>query len=345
MLVNLKQVIYLTMIYSVTSAVNADESPWLLGVEAGKSIYGGSCAGTEFCQDEANVLGGYIGYQLSDYTRLKLGYSDFGVGSNDEQGASLINVKGVTYGFEGDVSLGDSAWKLGFEVGGMSYFIQHEQRLGSSLQYVSAHDFTPYVGVGLHYQYDENLRFSLAGRHFNNIVESDWDSIDTHISTLGLNVSYRFGSPRKNTIKSSPANTENSQVTSVKPLQKQDILVAELPAQRQNEAPKIAGAISYEVYFESGVASVTEMQLEQLSERLSMCENGVGKVELQGYADKTGHAEFNQWLSVARVESVVDERIGLGFKGAELHTSAYGDRFSSSENIEDRKVVVLASCL
>jgi len=48
------------------------------------------------------------------------------------------------------------------------------------------------------------------------------------------------------------------------------------------------------------------------------------EVEIQGYADNTGTAEYNQWLSERRAKRVMDYLVTKGIDSGRLEAKGYG---------------------
>jgi OOP family OmpA-OmpF porin len=78
--------------------------------------------------------------------------------------------------------------------------------------------------------------------------------------------------------------------------------------------------------------------------------NGLSKVDVQGYADRTGTEEYNNWLSNKRAEVVADALVKLGVKRDSLYINSFGKHHLAVETAEGvverlNRRVVKAFCL
>ncbi len=96
-----------------------------------------------------------------------------------------------------------------------------------------------------------------------------------------------------------------------------------------------------EVIFEKNAHELTLSQKAVLNKALIVLRaNPAAGAFITGYADKTGNAELNAWISKKRAEAVRDYLRSQNVGSNRLIVNFLGDAESSSANPLDRKVTV-----
>ncbi|MBM7070851.1 sortase-associated OmpA-like protein PdsO [Shewanella sp. 202IG2-18] len=106
-------------------------------------------------------------------------------------------------------------------------------------------------------------------------------------------------------------------------------------------------ALGMNVQFKTGSAEIEPIFQTQLDEVAQVMKSSPSlKLDLSGYADRTGSSEFNQQLSEKRMHQVKDYLVKSGIEDNRLTTQAYGDTAPLSaeatleDNFFDRRVTL-----
>lgn len=103
----------------------------------------------------------------------------------------------------------------------------------------------------------------------------------------------------------------------------------------------IVEGMGVSVVFEKNQHELTLAQKARLNRvEIEMTKHPTYRALITGYADKTGDADFNAWISQRRAKAVHDYLVSTGIRRERLTVSFLGDVESTSPNPEDRKVVV-----
>ena len=109
-------------------------------------------------------------------------------------------------------------------------------------------------------------------------------------------------------------------------------------------------ALGMNVQFKTGSAEIEPIFQTQLDEVANIMKSSPTlKLDLSGYADRTGNTEFNQKLSEKRMHEVKNYLVKSGIEKSRLSTKAYGDtapltaKSSLENNFFDRRVTLKLS--
>ena len=86
-----------------------------------------------------------------------------------------------------------------------------------------------------------------------------------------------------------------------------------------------APARSYLVFFDWDKADLTARAQQIIAEAAQASTRGTTRIEVAGYADRTGTATYNQALSLKRANNVAAELVRLGVAKTAIAISAFGD--------------------
>jgi outer membrane protein OmpA-like peptidoglycan-associated protein len=98
------------------------------------------------------------------------------------------------------------------------------------------------------------------------------------------------------------------------------------PAPAKVVAPAPAPARTYLVFFDWDKADLSARAKQIIGEAAAnVARVQVTRIEVSGYADRTGTAAYNQKLSMKRAENVAAELVHLGVQKSLISVQAFGD--------------------
>lgn len=117
--------------------------------------------------------------------------------------------------------------------------------------------------------------------------------------------------------------------------QELDKIKEDLPeeqVERTNEGIKFT--FSSEILFPTNSSILNETSKKRIAEvsKVIKTKTSVPEILIEGHSDKTGTAEYNQWLSEKRAVSVKTYLVSLGIPAAKIRTAGQGDKKPVADN-------------
>lgn len=326
----IKAVFFTAMVPFVVSAGD-DFSPWYVGGGIGINNYEPNCdqKTMKTCgRDDPYAWDVFAGYLFSDYFGVEFGYRDLGHAEWVDYFNKLndVGVKGMNLGLVGFWPLTDN-WSLSAEAGAFNYQISNNKNYGS--EYYSDSGIAPYIGAGIGYNVNENLKIQAKYRRYENLDEEKFSTLEMASNYWGLELSYRFGSKAKPVRIVAPVslddkdldgvNSDNDQCLNTPSNYKVDIHGCTL--YEENER-----LFNLDVKFDNNSSVIKKTSYEDIkniSEQIKSIANA--QVVISGHASNTGTASYNMVLSEHRALNVANVLINkYGVESSSISFKGYG---------------------
>ena len=118
--------------------------------------------------------------------------------------------------------------------------------------------------------------------------------------------------------------SKTTQAVAKKVTKKSDAPVAEAAPAVAAAAP-MAAARTYMVFFDWSKADLTDRARQIIGEAASARGQGVTRIEVNGFTDRSGPADYNMGLSVRRANAVAAELVRRGVPRNEIVTRGFGE--------------------
>ncbi|TFH90749.1 OmpA family protein [Vibrio ouci] len=284
----------------LSSVANAE---FYLGGKVGKSWLDDACtSATANCDDESITAGLFAGYEFLDYLSLEGGYDYLGEFTAD--------------GIDGDKA---HAWtlapKLTIPFNDTVYL--YGKFGGAYVEYGDKDDNSYLGAVGLELNSDSNVRVRLE---YQRLTDVNNDLVKAAVNSATLGFVYHFGN--------------NDQA------QQEPVVVEEKTVEEVVEEVVVVTPVikSYATKVDSGHFALNSTELKpesksQLSELVQFMEQyPQATVEVTGYTDSSGAAEYNQMLSEKRAQAVADELESQGIEASRITVSGEGENNPIASN-------------
>jgi len=299
--------VLLASLLPFTVSAAQELTPWYVGAGLGVNNY--EHIATQNGQDDPYAWDVFAGYMFNDYFGAEIGFRD--LGNADWTAAGFSNdagVKGGTLGLVGIWPLANR-WSLSAEAGAMYYSLENTQ---NGTNKYSSNDFAPYIGAGVGYNFTDNLKLQAKYRRYENLDDTDFNTIEADSNYWGLELSYRFGHTvaaapvAAAVIAAAPVDSDNDGVYDDKD---------QCPATPATHKVDAVGCTIYEnvktkedvgsIQFANDSAVVKPVfykDIERLANYLN--KNPEFTVEIAGHASHVGKPEYNMVLSDKRAAAV-----------------------------------------
>jgi outer membrane protein OmpA-like peptidoglycan-associated protein len=205
---------------------------------------------------------------------------------------------------------------------------------------------TPYVGVGAGYiwhDYDkvgssaagESVTFSGDEGNFGGQAIVGLSLPISAVPGLALTAEYRFMATSQYEIDGTVTSRDSGGTSSEKvKLEVDNFNHSLLVGLRYafNAAPTVAAAAApvaaartYMVFFDWSKADLTDRARQIIGEAASARGQGVTRIEVNGFTDRSGPADYNMGLSVRRANAVAAELVRRGVPRNEIVTRGFGE--------------------
>lgn len=322
--------VLLASLLPFTVSAAQELTPWYVGAGLGVNNY--EHIATQNGQDDPYAWDVFAGYMFNDYFGAEIGFRD--LGNADWTDAKGINndagVKGSTLGLVGIWPLANR-WSLSAEAGAMYYSLENTQ---NGTNKYSSNDFAPYIGAGVGYNFTDNLKLQAKYRRYENLDDTDFNTIEADSNYWGLELSYRFGSPAAAApvaaavIAAAPVDSDNDGVYDDKD---------QCPATPVTHKVDSVGCTIYEnvknkedvgsIQFANDSAVVKKVfykDIERLANYLN--KNPEFTVEIAGHASHVGKPEYNMVLSDKRAAAVAKILVDkYGISQSRVTSKGYGE--------------------
>ncbi|OEF23310.1 hypothetical protein A1QC_12285 [Vibrio rumoiensis 1S-45] len=312
----MKQVSLLTSVASIVSlsllfsgqanaaAENAGE--FYLGAKTGWSNFV-ECSSTD-CDDDAWAGSLYGGYQFNSWLSLEGGYNYLGKSKSyvSDVLANETRVNQGELGLKMDWNLTDT-WNLFAKVGGSYNDVD-------STATEDDENFSYMAGAGIEYQINHNWRLRSEYQWFNHVGERSTTG-NTDINYLSFGISYYFGSP---------APVAAAAVAAP--------VVAQEVAPEPAPEPLPAATLSTNA-FTLNSTELTDTAKGSLDPVATYLEQHPDvTVDVVGYTDSSGAAEYNQQLSEKRAQSAADYLTAQGVETSRITVDGKGEENPIADN-------------
>lgn len=300
-----------TLLYAGFAALSANApamadddstSHWYLGGQMGWGLYQNACTEQALdCDDNSAAFGLFGGYQLSPRWQLEASYLNPG-----DAATQYPRLTSEPLVVTGDMDIADlsvlynlplsSQWLLQLRGGAAYWEAQTESREFS----FASDGVSATTGVALEWAMNSSWAGRAGYQYLHDVGGEDTGGSELHLFSVGLR--YRFGA--------APAQTR------VGPA------VVAAPASGMAMAQSIP--LAQPVYFEFNRDYTNQLgQLAPIVDRLK--QNPRARVEIIGYSDARGEADYNQDLSLRRAEFVAGYLQSHGIERRRISLRAQGE--------------------
>lgn len=297
----LAAVISTTLLLASTSA----NAQFYIGAKAGVSWLNNLCTSSSTsCDDDSWALGSFIGYGVDEFVSIEGGLDALG----DTTGAGYKDAGLTAYTL---------APRLSFP---MSEEVDLFVKAGAAfVSYGNQDDQNIFGAVGLSYNLFDNIDVQAEYQHINDI---DISTTNINANTFTLGFRSKFGG----TTEPAPEPVEEVLV--------EEVVVEEVVVVKSFETQLV----------DSGSFELNSFELKpeskaKLNELVTfMNEYPQANVEVVGYTDSTGAAEYNLKLSEKRAQSVANELEAQGIDASRISVFGQGENnpIASNETHEGR---------
>jgi outer membrane protein OmpA-like peptidoglycan-associated protein len=194
---------------------------------------------------------------------------------------------------------------------------------------------TPYVGAGVGYIWHD---YDAVGNQFNTITGDNGNWGGQAIAGLSLPISavpglavtaeYRFMMTSGHEISTSlsgGAEKASIDVDNVNHSLLVGLRYAFNAAPVVAAAAPVAAARTFLVFFDWSKADLTDRARQIIGEAASARGAGVTRIEVNGFTDRSGPADYNMQLSIRRANAVAAELVRRGVPRNEIVTRGFGE--------------------
>jgi outer membrane protein OmpA-like peptidoglycan-associated protein len=192
---------------------------------------------------------------------------------------------------------------------------------------------TPYVGVGVGYIWHD---YDKVGNQFNTITgdNGNWGGQGivglslpiAAVPGLALTGEYRFMMTAGHEISSTiDGATRKVDVDNVNHSLLVGLRYAFNAAPAVAAAAPVAAARTFLVFFDWSKADLTDRARQIIGEAASARGTGVTRIEVNGFTDRSGPADYNMQLSIRRANAVAAELVRRGVPRNEIVTRGFGE--------------------
>ncbi|MCG9726008.1 OmpA family protein [Vibrio brasiliensis] len=275
-----------------------------VGGKVGKSWLDDACTtATANCDDDASTAGAFVGYEMWDFLSIEGGYDYLGKfttdGLNDDKVEAFTLAPKLNLPITNDISL---YGKFG----------------GAYVKYGNKEDASYMGAAGVEFDSHENVTVRVE---YQTITDANNEQVRAMGNSATLGVVYKFGS-----------NEEAAPVVVVEEEMVEEV-VEETPVEPVVETKtfetQLLGTGSFELN-STQLKPESASQLDELVEFLNTYPQA--KVEVIGYTDSSGAAEYNQIVSEKRAESVASTLEQKGIDASRITARGEGENNPVASN-------------
>ncbi|EJG1657727.1 outer membrane beta-barrel protein [Vibrio parahaemolyticus] len=264
-----------------------------IGGKVGYNSLNDACYLNEPCDDDSFAAGMHIGYNFNEYVAAEYGVDYLGDFTANFKKPGLNTVDGdlwaLTLAPKFNLPLTDS-WNLFAKVGA-AYMMAGDEK-----------DFVPTGSLGAEYKINYNWSLRAEYQRYQDMSDDIIDDMDSDFFGIGFN--YKFGSE--------PVVQEEAVEEVVETRPSTRIVEHVYPAQT---ATVQFGLESAEVKDASALSGTVDL----------MNTYPQAKVEITGYSDTTGSAQYNQQLTEKRAKAVANEFEAKGIAAGRMTVKGMGE--------------------
>lgn len=327
----------LSALLPAVSAANANDkdglSPWYIGAGVGVNDYEHNYSIRENIDDDPAAWEVFVGYQLSDFYSLEVGYRDLGRATwrdwvtNDHNDAGA---KGLSLSMLGTIPLYGDLHAIA-EAGAMHYILKNYRNWGAN--YYSDSGWAPYVGLGLGYYITDNIQLAAKYRRYSNLEDDTYNTLDLDSNYWGATISYRFGSVSK-PAPTPPPVVEEVVITDADQDGVPDRVdqCPDTPAEYMVDSngctvfEETVQNMRIDAKFANNSDKLNQASMDEVAELADfMKQNPKSSVVIKGFASNTGNPDYNMQLSQRRAESVAKAlETQFGIEASRISARGYG---------------------
>ena len=282
-----------------------------VGGKAGKSWLDDACTtATANCDNDASTVGAFIGYEMWDFLSIEGGYDNLGKfttdGLNDDRIEAFTLAPKLNLPITNDISI---YGKFG----------------GAYLKYGNKEDASYMGAVGLEFDSHQNVSVRVE---YQNITDANNQLARAMGNSATLGIVYKFGN-----------NEEAAPVVVVEEEMVEEV-VEETPAEPVVETKAFESQLLGTGSFELNSTKLSQESASQLDELVEFLNTyPQANVEVIGYTDSSGAAEYNQVVSAKRAESVASTLEQKGIDASRISARGEGENnpIASNDTREGRK--------
>lgn len=297
------------------AAENAGE--FYLGAKTGWADF--DFCETGDCDDDAWGGSVYGGYQFNTWLSLEGGYNYLGK-SKSYTDAGLENeteVQNGELGLKLDWNLG-SAWNLFGKVGTSYNYVDATTADDSG----SDENWSLMAGAGLEYQISHNWRLRTEYQWFDDVGEKNTTG-QSDINYVSLGLTYYFGEDKNAAAAAAAAAATTAAVQEPEPA----------PAPVEPEPEPLPDAVLSTGAFELNSTALNDSAKQTLTPVASyLNDNPDVSVDVIGYTDSSGAADYNQQLSEKRAQSAADYLVSEGVDASRINVEGQGENNPIADN-------------
>ncbi|MCE0494419.1 OmpA family protein [Vibrio salinus] len=244
-----------------------------VGAKEGASWFNGACSSSGACDDNKIGLGGFVGYEMTDYLGIEAGYDYLGkiVGS----GINNRSVSAITL-----------APKFSLPV--YDHFSAYLKTGGAYVDYGQEQDMSYLAAVGAEYAINRHLTARLE---YQKLTDINNDVVKANNNFITLGVSYKFGGAEPE-----PVVVREEPVAEPEP----EPVVAPQPVVHTYKK-----SLNSSDSFALNSAVLTDSAKTHLQEVITFMNTyPQAMVTIVGHTDSTGSMKYNQMLSEQRANAV-----------------------------------------
>ena len=279
-------------------SASAQANDWYLGAGAGYADYEDLNRYDASADDDAEAVSMFGGYNFNQYFGTELGFTNFG-GDADTRALNLSAI--------GRLPLSDRFSVFG-EVGALGW----DADVASGDEGVS-----PLAGLGLAYRASDLVDVQLRYRRVEDMGDEVNNGFETDVNNVMLELVLH----------------PNRRVAAPAP-------VAPVAPQPQPEVTYETRTVTADgsVYFAFDSSALSPEARATLDEVARFAEqNPNHQVELAGYADRLGSAEYNRKLSERRALAAKEYLVQRGVAAENIQTAWYGEELAQGVSEEERQ--------
>ncbi|WP_144210112.1 OmpA family protein [Shewanella donghaensis] len=356
MMKNTLKVVLLTSMLPFAAVAEQELTPWYVGGGLGINNYEPNCdlKTMKVCgEDDPYAWDVFGGYLFNDYFGVELGYRDLGRAewTDYSDKRNDVGARGMALGLVGFYPFAEK-WSLSAEAGAMNYLLSNKKNYNT--EYYSDSGIAPYVGVGVGYNFTENLKLQAKYRRYENLDDDAYDTLSMESNYWGLELSYRFGEtkPAPVVVAAAPIDSDNDGVTDdmdMCPDTPSTHKVDEKGCTLYEDSPvssRLEG-----VLFDNDSADLKAESHDRLLKAVKyLKDNPHTTVVIEGHASNVGNADYNMALSERRAQTIVDTLVqDYGIDANRLEAVGYGvtrpiiEGSSAEANKQNRRIDAVVS--
>ncbi|WP_159651471.1 OmpA family protein [Vibrio atypicus] len=281
-----------------------------VGAKAGKSWLDDACtSATVDCDTDSSTLGAFVGYEMWDFLSIEAGY-DY-LGRFDGEGLDNDKVEAYTLAPKVNLPITDAISIYG-KFG------------GAFVNYGSKEDYSYLGAAGVEFDSNENVAVRLE---YQTITDANNDLVRAMGNSATLGVVYKFGSNEEAVTETI---VEEEMVEEVVETPAEPVVVTKTFETQQ------LGTGSFKLN-STELNQESAAQLDELVDFLNTYPQA--NVEVIGYTDTSGAAQYNQVVSEKRAQSVAATLEEKGIDASRITAKGEGENnpIASNETREGRE--------